>query len=179
MYYDYYRQALAAEVRGWFAPTPPSSAELVRVATKEASALRKLWAHDLRERRLLRVQEGFAQIAQPSGAGDESGAHEDRAATQALAAAAAAEEEFEPVQLWVQVALGSILELAACIPPSAGQPECVAFERLISRGTKTFASAAPLSLFDSGSTSKLCVSETVAALETEAPSLGMRVCMIT
>ena len=63
----------AAEVRGWFAPTPPSSAELVRVATKEAAALRRLWAHDLRERRLLRLQEGFAQIAQPAVVGADEG----------------------------------------------------------------------------------------------------------
>jgi hypothetical protein len=117
------------------------------------------------------VQEGLAQIAQPTGVGDEGGAHEDRAASLALAAAAAAEEEFEPVQLWVQVALGSVLELAACIPPTQGQPECAAFERLIARGTKTFASAAPLSLFASGSTSKLCVSETVAALESMVASM--------
>jgi len=158
------QQALTAEVRGWFAPSPPSNVELVRMATREASALRRLWAHDLRERRHLRVHEGFVQIPQLASDGDEVDTAEASAAAAMSAAVAAAEEDFDPVQIWVQVALGSVLELAACIPPQPEQEECAPFERLIARGARTFATAGPLSLFGAGCTSRLCVEETAAAL---------------
>jgi hypothetical protein len=158
------QQTLAAEVRGWFAPSPPSNAELVRVATREAASLRRLWAHELRDRRLLRAHEGFVQIPELGSDVDEAEMAEQGASAALMAAAVAAEEEFDPVQIWVQVALGSILELAVCIPPQPGQAENIAFERLITRGTRTFAGAAPLSLFGAGRTSSLCVDETVSAL---------------
>jgi hypothetical protein len=158
------QQTLATEVRGWFAPSPPSNIELVRVVARESACLRRLWSHDLRERRLVRAHEGFVQIPELVAEADEVDSAEAGATAAMMAAAIAAEEEFDPVQIWVQVALGSLLELAECIPPQPGQTESIAFERLITRGTRTFSSAAPLSLFGAGRTSNLCVDETVSGL---------------
>ncbi|CAE8644112.1 unnamed protein product [Polarella glacialis] len=72
-------------------------------------------------------------------------------------------EELDPMQVWVQVALGSILELASCLPQDR-QSGAGAFERLLARATKTFSAVAPLSLFSAGNMSKLVVVETSASL---------------
>ncbi|MCP4239272.1 MAG: hypothetical protein GY772_01810 [bacterium] len=108
------------------------------------------------------------RITTLSSAGVDLGAVEDSSVASANAAGAAAEEEIDPVQSWVQATLGSFLELAACNHAQADGVEGVTSERLIPRGTMILASAVPLSPSGAGQMSAQ------RELEVEVLEVGQR-----